>query len=123
MKLQALYWYSNGTMRCDCCNEKDIRLLTFDHIDGGGKQHVIKDNIKNLYEYLYYNSLRNARIFFIHFSLFSCISLTDNESIFLIPLLGYVHILKQRGNADGTKKTTHMISTLLNFPFEKRRLV
>jgi len=56
MKLQALYWYSNGTMRCDCCNEKDIRLLTFDHIDGGGKQHVIKDNIKNLYEYLYYNN-------------------------------------------------------------------
>jgi hypothetical protein len=24
---------------CVCCGEDDIRFLTFDHIDGGGKQH------------------------------------------------------------------------------------
>lgn len=56
IRLQTLYWYSNGSMQCDCCNNDDIRLLTIDHINGGGKQHVIKDNITNLYEYLYYNN-------------------------------------------------------------------
>jgi hypothetical protein len=24
---------------CVCCGEDDVRFLTFDHIDGGGKQH------------------------------------------------------------------------------------
>ena len=55
MRRQALYWYSNGSMQCECCGEDDIRVLTIDHINGGGKQHVIKDNIKNLHEYLHYN--------------------------------------------------------------------
>lgn len=56
IKLQTLYWYSNGLMRCDCCGNNDLRLLTFDHINGGGKQHVLKNKIKHLYEYLYYNN-------------------------------------------------------------------
>ena len=55
IRLQTLYWYSNGLMECECCKENDVRLLTIDHIDGGGKQHFIKDKIKNLYEHLYYN--------------------------------------------------------------------
>jgi hypothetical protein len=55
MRRQALYWYSNGSMKCECCGENDIRVLTIDHINGGGKQHVIKNNIKNLHEYLHYN--------------------------------------------------------------------
>ena len=53
-RLKVLYWYSNGSMKCECCGEGDIRLLTIDHINGGGKQHVVKDKIKNLHEYLYY---------------------------------------------------------------------
>ena len=56
IRLQTLYWYSNGLMECECCKEKDIRLLTIDHINGNGKQHFIKNNIKNLYEFLYYNN-------------------------------------------------------------------
>jgi len=52
-RLKILYWYSNGLMKCDCCGTDDIRVLTIDHINGGGKQHVIKDKIKNLHEYLY----------------------------------------------------------------------
>lgn len=56
IRLQTLYWYSNGLMECDCCGESDIRLLTIDHINGGGKQHRIKNKIKHIYEYLYYNN-------------------------------------------------------------------
>jgi hypothetical protein len=55
MRLQALYWYSDGSMKCDCCGNDNIRVLTIDHINGGGKQHVIKDKIKNLHAYLHYN--------------------------------------------------------------------
>ena len=53
-RLKVLYWYSNGSMQCECCGIDDIRLLTIDHINGGGKQHVIDHNIADLYEHLYY---------------------------------------------------------------------
>jgi hypothetical protein len=26
-------------MKCECCNETDIRFLTIDHKDGGGRKH------------------------------------------------------------------------------------
>jgi len=54
LRLQTLYRYSNGLMKCECCGEEDDRLLTIDHINGGGKQHFKDNNIKNLCEYLHY---------------------------------------------------------------------
>jgi hypothetical protein len=54
IRLQTLYWYSNGQMKCECCGENDDRLLTIDHMRGGGKQHLIDKGNKNLYEILYY---------------------------------------------------------------------
>ena len=53
-RLKVLYWYSNGLMKCECCGNDDIRVLTIDHINGGGKQHITNHNITDLYEYLYY---------------------------------------------------------------------
>lgn len=38
-KLKVLDHYSNGTMVCACCGEKNIEFLTIDHIDGGGHTH------------------------------------------------------------------------------------
>jgi hypothetical protein len=56
IRLQTLYWYSDGLMECECCKEKDIRLLTIDHKNGGGKKEMSKNHYKNVYEYLYYNN-------------------------------------------------------------------
>lgn len=55
-RLQTLYWYTNGSMKCECCGKDDIRILTFDHIYGGGKKHCESNKIKNLHDYLYYNN-------------------------------------------------------------------
>jgi len=38
-KLQVIDYYSNGTMKCNRCNMNDIRVLTLDHINGGGNAH------------------------------------------------------------------------------------
>ena len=43
-------------IECECCKEKDIRLLTIDHINGGGKQHLIREGVKHLTEFLYYHN-------------------------------------------------------------------
>lgn len=41
LKSDAINVYSNGTLRCEC-GFSDIRALTIDHIDGGGRSHRIK---------------------------------------------------------------------------------
>jgi len=56
IRLQTLYWYSNGLMECECCKEKNTRLLTIDHKYGGGKKEMNDNHYKNIYEYLYYNN-------------------------------------------------------------------
>lgn len=49
VRLEAISFYSNGANKCVRCNLDDIRLLTIDHIDGGGTQHRkrIKSPIAN----------------------------------------------------------------------------
>jgi hypothetical protein len=38
-KILAFEYYSNGTMACARCGEKNIDFLTIDHINGGGALH------------------------------------------------------------------------------------
>ena len=42
----AIQIYSKGTMNCEICGNKDIDVLTFDHIEGGGFKHRKDENIK-----------------------------------------------------------------------------
>ena len=37
-RYQVLIHYSNGTPKCACCEESEIRFLTLDHIEGGGNR-------------------------------------------------------------------------------------
>lgn len=39
LKLEVIKYYSNGTMDCACCGEKNLAFLSIDHINGSGKKH------------------------------------------------------------------------------------
>src|SRR5438309_122624 len=39
LKYEVLLHYSKGEIKCNCCNIKDIDVLTLDHIYGKGKIH------------------------------------------------------------------------------------
>jgi hypothetical protein len=39
-KKHVIYHYSNGTMVCAKCGFSDIRALSIDHINGGGRKHT-----------------------------------------------------------------------------------
>ncbi len=39
LKIQIINHYSNGTMRCKCCSENLIELLTLDHMNNDGCEH------------------------------------------------------------------------------------
>lgn len=39
IKLELLTHYSNGSVRCVCCGEDEIKFLCLDHINGGGSKH------------------------------------------------------------------------------------
>lgn len=54
-KFIVIAHYSNGTGICNRCNETDIRVLSIDHINGGGTQH--KKTIKgSFYRWLINNN-------------------------------------------------------------------
>lgn len=38
-KQKVIAYYSQGTNKCTCCGEDNIKFLTIDHIDGGGNKH------------------------------------------------------------------------------------
>ncbi len=42
-KVAALRHYGGV---CACCGEDDVRFLTFDHIDGGGRKHLAEVHAK-----------------------------------------------------------------------------
>jgi hypothetical protein len=66
--------YSKGKNSCAICNERDIDVLTIDHINGGGNQHriqvarhicafLIKNNFPDGYRILCMNcNIKEARI-------------------------------------------------------------
>ena len=39
LRLETLYHYSNGLMKCSCCGESQERFLTLDHINNDGAEH------------------------------------------------------------------------------------
>lgn len=53
-KYDVMHHYSNGTMRCSCCNEEHIEFLTINHINGGGGKHVkqLRKDGTDLYPFL-----------------------------------------------------------------------
>lgn len=53
IKLEVLNYYSNGSMSCNCCGEKELHFLSIDHIDGGGNRlSKIQGVGTNLYKWL-----------------------------------------------------------------------
>ena len=36
---RSLHIIGGGHVRCACCGEREVALLTIDHINGGGNQH------------------------------------------------------------------------------------
>lgn len=38
-RLKIIKYYSNDTMQCNCCGEKEIKFLQIDHIDCGHAMH------------------------------------------------------------------------------------
>ena len=38
-RLIVINHYSNGTRRCECCSESELRFLTIDHIYNNGNKH------------------------------------------------------------------------------------
>jgi hypothetical protein len=50
-RLAAMRHYCSGEPHCQCCGESNIEFLTFDHVEGGGRQHR-KDIGGNFYGWL-----------------------------------------------------------------------
>ncbi len=51
-KLEALTHYGNGVAVCVRCGFVDVRALTIDHVNGGGRQHRISINNNHIYVWL-----------------------------------------------------------------------
>jgi len=51
-RLDVLAHYSDGKMKCDCCNEGHVEFLCIDHIDGGGSEHRRSITHNDFYRYL-----------------------------------------------------------------------
>ncbi len=59
IKLDVLYHYSNGTLKCGCCGENDFNSLTIDHINNDGAKHRKKISIgsgQSIYQWLIKNN-------------------------------------------------------------------
>lgn len=58
-KIKVLYYYSNGTMKCQCpgCEVSHIEFLSIDHVNGGGqKDRESFKGARTFYEYLVKNN-------------------------------------------------------------------
>jgi hypothetical protein len=53
LKLEVISHYGGI---CQCCGESDIRVLTIDHIEGGGKKHRKEVGVGNFYSSLIKNN-------------------------------------------------------------------
>ena len=41
-RLEVLEHYGGVPPKCKCCGEEEVKFLSIDHIDGGGKEHRAK---------------------------------------------------------------------------------
>lgn len=55
VRKRVLSYYSNGTMVCKCCGEREYKFLSLDHINGGGSQHRKQYGSKYLYSWTIQN--------------------------------------------------------------------
>lgn len=51
-RLDALIHYSNGDLKCACCDEKAIEFLCLDHADNSGARHRKELGKLNIYRWL-----------------------------------------------------------------------
>jgi len=56
-KLVVLNHYSNNTCACAFCGIKDIRVLSIDHVEGGGREHKRQTGYNSIYDWLLQNHL------------------------------------------------------------------
>lgn len=55
LRLNALNYYSNNELKCNCCLENELRFLAIDHIYNNGNEH--RRNMKsNIYVWLKQNN-------------------------------------------------------------------
>jgi len=65
--------FENYGKKCECCGESNIKFLTIDHINGGGRKHrkeikghlyswLVKNNFPNGFQVLCYNCNCGKRI-------------------------------------------------------------
>jgi hypothetical protein len=55
LKLKVVKYYGDGEAKCANCDEDDVRLLSIDHINGGGNKHRREQGIgsgTNFYRWL-----------------------------------------------------------------------
>lgn len=55
-KKKVMFHYSNGEIKCAICGEKDIDVLTIDHIYGGGNRirtEILKSTASGMHTYRY----------------------------------------------------------------------
>ena len=53
LKLEVFNYYCNNDVKCQYCDEKELCILTVDHINGGGRQHT--KEVGSLYPWLKLN--------------------------------------------------------------------
>lgn len=51
-RIQCIEYYSNGLNQCACCNEKEVKFLSIDHIDGGGNKHRKEQKVGHIGQWL-----------------------------------------------------------------------
>lgn len=55
-RLMVLEYYSDGTLRCNCCKISNYEFLTIDHVNGGGHKHRREINHGHLEIWLIMNN-------------------------------------------------------------------
>jgi len=60
IRLEVIYYYSNGEMKCNDCGVDYIEFLEIDHINNNGREHKRNENITNMYQYLKRNNYPNG---------------------------------------------------------------
>lgn len=57
--VETIFHYSNGTMKCACCSETEIKFLTLDHINNDGAKQRRKLKLAGGWRFYYWLKLHN----------------------------------------------------------------